>query len=212
MRVRGQKKPAKKPVWSVAKVSTFEGNEGPGFSCELQLDGLSVCQVLEEGNGGGVRFRWYDIGSPRVDRHVPATTINPHAHDAAMTPWEASFHDHVMERPVRRLCEAHWREACVECGKKTFEFKADMDWRVGELAWGEVAISDLKRKLARAVLFVDPKRRGVLKYNAKSAAERHRVITVVHGKYPKATILNELFVEDPAAAVRLYDDNVEESE
>ena len=53
-------------MYTVSKVRSFTGREGPGFNATLNRDGQPVCLIIDEGNGGSMLFRWQDWAAPRV--------------------------------------------------------------------------------------------------------------------------------------------------
>lgn len=78
--------------YTVRKVKTFVGHEGHGFNAELLRDGVPVAFAIDEGNGGDVRFDWYDR------RHVPIELLR-HGANKPVTlkvPIEsAALHEHI---------------------------------------------------------------------------------------------------------------------
>lgn len=46
--------------YSVSRLKTFRGMEGPGFNATLTRDGKRVCEAIDQGDGGEV---WYEFVS-----------------------------------------------------------------------------------------------------------------------------------------------------
>lgn len=57
--------------YSVKAVRTFTSTEGAGFNATLCRDGKAVAEVIDDGCGGCVLFRWKDRAEEKVlDDHV----------------------------------------------------------------------------------------------------------------------------------------------
>ena len=50
----------KTPRLSLKGIKSFRGHEGHGLNATLLMDGVKVADVLDEGNGGSMRFYWTD--------------------------------------------------------------------------------------------------------------------------------------------------------
>lgn len=60
----------KEPVYSVCKVKSFTGMEGPGFNAELCCDGKAVAFAIDEGCGGEVMLQWQDWKETKVEAEI----------------------------------------------------------------------------------------------------------------------------------------------
>lgn len=52
--------------YSVRNVRTFNGMEGPGFNATLLRDGKPVAELIDDGCGGCVLFRWKDRAEEKL--------------------------------------------------------------------------------------------------------------------------------------------------
>ena len=68
--------------YTVKKVRTFMGREGHGFNAELLCDGVPVAFVINEANGGMVRFQWY---KEPAQRHADISALNDHLSGKSFT-------------------------------------------------------------------------------------------------------------------------------
>jgi hypothetical protein len=46
------------PKFQIKKFHQNMGHEGPGFACELHMDGKLLAHVYDEGNGGSPLYQW----------------------------------------------------------------------------------------------------------------------------------------------------------
>lgn len=119
--------------YTVRKVKTFVGHEGHGFNAELLRDGVPVAFALDEGNGGGVRFDWYDRtyapfklertdGGNPVTLKIPveAAVLHEHIKGQTRTAYGEAF-PLSMDMFVSELIDAYETERTIKrkCKKTT---------------------------------------------------------------------------------------------
>ncbi len=70
----------KAPRLAIAAIKSFKGMEGYGLNANLYLDGHKVCEVIDDGNGGGPRFRWLTNGPTcmiEVNNYLASLNLPP---------------------------------------------------------------------------------------------------------------------------------------
>ena len=62
-----------KPKFEIRKFKSQRGHEGPGFACELYVDGVRGADVVDQGDGGMIYWHWFDAEAKKKwDEHVAA--------------------------------------------------------------------------------------------------------------------------------------------
>lgn len=84
-------------MYSVTKIKTFTGMEGPGYNATLLRDGKIVALVIDDASGGPVRYEWGDDHQPRVK--APFRNYDDTIGNMNMSPEEAKWNQHVIEQP-----------------------------------------------------------------------------------------------------------------
>lgn len=86
--------------YTVTKIKTFRGMEGPGFNSVLCRDGTPVAKVDDDASGGPLRFDWLDRKAPAVEiTRIPSYLPNSAPVTFAVTPEEARLYAHVDTLP-----------------------------------------------------------------------------------------------------------------
>lgn len=75
------------PAYSVRNVKSFDGRNGPGFSCTLYNGGRKVADVVNDANGGAFRFHWHRTrDEAMLEDYVatlPPVSLEPYARGTA---------------------------------------------------------------------------------------------------------------------------------
>jgi len=91
--------------YTVKKVKSIAGPDGPVSSCDLYRAGCKVAAYFNDGSGGCGEFQWQDRAVPPVK--VAVTWEDGSVHQVTMTPEEARLHVHVRTLTYTAYGETH---------------------------------------------------------------------------------------------------------
>lgn len=114
------------PKFEIRKFKSQRGHEGPGYYCELWMDGKHIAECFDEGNGGPVLVQ-YDSPEVRQAVYAHIKTLPPHHWEADQ--WSEA-HDSPMDEELfmMELVEAFEIDKMFKrkCKTKTlFRLKGD---------------------------------------------------------------------------------------
>ena len=120
--------------YTVAKVKTFTGRGGRGYSAQLLFDGKVVADAFNEGNGGDVNLDWHD-----KSKRVPLTVVEK--------PGSPIAHFWPEEAKLLQFCKGQTRSFLDEI------FDLTIYLYVGELVDNFVLEKELRRKCKTKTCF-----------------------------------------------------------
>ena len=137
------------PKFELKKYKGQVGHEGPGYACELWMDGKLAAHCFDEGNGGSPILQYV---SPEVRRQIQE-------HISTMPPfhWEADDYHNASDEPMTQelfmlqLVEAHeTRKTFVrQCKTKTlFRLKSDKsdEYHICKQAYSPIIVEWLRKQ------------------------------------------------------------------
>ena len=163
--------------YTVASVKKIRGHDGYGYSCNLMHNGKKVAEILEDGWGGGLQFRWLD----KVQATVHTLNYKDENHSFEGTAEESLFYGEVMKLPKIDSFD----------GKK---MNTSADIVIDDMVNDSLAVkkitADLKKNLT-----IQAKDGALLTW--KISATHSMASLKIHAlkKHPEAKIINDLPME-----------------
>lgn len=165
-------------TYTISAVKTFQGMDGQGFNANINRDGKKVALAIDEGCGGGYLFHFDDRSE----------------HDA----FDAFCADWLTKNPPRYLGLTEKQIEVIKAGKNKVKdswIDGPEEWISRELDRHET-IKRMKRTLARTTIFVVKGSDNLKTMKGPRKGREGGHAHFIKEKYPDATILNDLPIEE----------------
>lgn len=166
--------------YTVGAVKKIRGHDGFGYSCNLLRNNKKVAEVLEDGWGGGLQFRWLDNKTSAV---VNNRTYDGKPHSFNGTVEESLFYAEIVKLPK------------IPAGEDSMERFPDPDIFVDDLVnhvfISKKITSDLKKQLT-----IQSKEGEVYNWKISPTWTTEKLIVHALKEHPGATIINNLPIDE----------------
>lgn len=165
--------------YTVAAVKKIRGHDGYGYSCNLMHNGKKVAEILDDGWGGGLQFRWLD--KTRATVHTRTYKDEPHSFEG--TAEEALFYAEVMKLPK------------IPAFEEGTEMHTSPDIVIDDMVNDSLAVkkitADLKKNLT-----IQSKEGALLTWKISTTHTVDFLKAHALKKHPEAKIINDLPIEE----------------
>lgn len=170
--------------YSVSSVKTFKGHDGFGYSCFLLRGKKKVAEVVDDGWGGGLQFRWLDNTSAVV--HTRTYDDKPHSFNGTVE--ESMFYAEVMKLPK------------IPAENGLPEMFTDPDIVVGDMVNEILLEKDIAKELKKN-FNIKTQAGEILTWKISTKFPFDVLKAHVTSKYPQCLVINELSVSE---VIKIY--------